>query len=107
FAETAQVASAPLILDQRRFFLNPLRAVGGRGVIAQELFHTRWITSGFALQSLEEARKVERIVTGARHDLRAHHISLRLGLAAVFEKERVEAQAANRADDGASRAGAQ
>jgi len=38
-----------LILNQRRFFLNPLSAVGGRGVIAQEFFQTRRITSGFAL----------------------------------------------------------
>src|SRR5262252_9894541 len=68
-------------------------------VIVEERSQFRRLDAFPATQRPEEGRHFARIVSGSRQNLRAERMGFRFRFAAVFQKCRVEPEAAYRADD--------
>ena len=71
------------IADQLRLLLDALVAIGRVRVVAQKLRPAR---AALLLDGAKHVREVNRIVAGARHDLRTEHVGLRLILATELQK---------------------
>src|SRR5215510_13071611 len=68
-------------------------------VIVEEGSQFRRLDAFPATERPEEGRHFARIVSGSRQNLRAERIGFRFRFTAVFQKRRVEPEAAYRADD--------
>ncbi len=79
-------------------FIDASGAVSRGRVTAEELRHFAGIATLLLRKDVEEIRHVRRIVAGRGHHLSARDVGLLLGRAAELEKQRIQAEAAERGD---------
>ena len=96
--ELARVARGGVRVDAEhgRLLHDVLVAVAGVRVVAQPL---RAAPSALRLNLLKHLRQIARVVSGARHYLRAEQVGLLLVPAAVLERAEAEADLTRAADD--------
>src|SRR5271165_4281707 len=87
--ELAGLVTVSLMRQTRSLLLDGLLSIAGIGVVGEEF---RRFRPAFDIELVEELRQLDGIVTGFRHQVRAHEISLAFGGARELEQNAVGAE---------------